>query len=146
MKTFALAVLAILCSNLSFSQNDSLLISVFISPVEDLIIEDDSLLVTDEVLLIDGTDRDFLYTFYIAGFDTLTVDQFDLNFTCDDGEVVNSSYTMGQIDSDDAIARIEDSVFLPLGEHEFHVAYTYSVTLKDIDGNIILFQEDEVSE
>ncbi len=146
MKTLALSVFLLFVGNTLYSQDDSLFISVFVSPLEELIIEEqDSLVLINEALLIGGDQQDFNYTFYVAGFDTLIVNSIDIHFVCDDGEELSGSYTLAQIDSDSLIERIGNSVFLPLGIHEFHESYSFSATLKDADENILISKSETLN-
>lgn len=145
MKTIALAILAILNCGISICQQDSLFISVFVSPVEDLIIEEqDSLVVVDEALLINGLDEQFDYSFLVAGYDTLTVNSFEISFSDTEGESISETFTISDIDLDpeDTLERFGDTVLLSFGEYGFIDIYEYSVVMRDENGDIIISMSD----
>jgi len=147
MKKTVIMACLLLSGTYIFSQNDSLFSSVFVCPTTDLVAEElDSLVVTETPLLVSGGAEEYDYKIFVANFDTLTVHSFDLYLLCDNGESLNISYTMNQIDSDPTIQRIENSVFLPLGLHPYHESYTFSVTLKDESDTIITSYSETYSE
>jgi len=124
------------------AQEDSLYISIFVSPLEDVLIQDqDSVMLIEDAVHLDGIE-DYSYEFYVAGYDTLTAHSFIASFTATDGTVVSQNFVLQELIDNPDVEVYEDSAILPLGIMPYIEIYDFEVQIFDSNGSLLIALSD----